>query len=89
LFLTLGDYATESVSIFLSDSKKTSIFQTLSHLTFCFSLAMKAKSSSVTDVINIQLHRSFMNIWVGCDAWVAVHCSSRNFTNAVCYSFVR
>ena len=68
---------------------KTSIFQTLSHLTFCFSFAMKAKSISVTNVMNIYLQHSFMNIWVGCDAWVAVHCSSRSFTNAVCYSFVR
>jgi hypothetical protein len=45
---------------------KTSIFLTLSYLTFCFSFAMKAKSSIVTNVINVQLQLSFMNIWVGC-----------------------
>jgi len=39
--------------------------------------------------MDVQLQLSFMNIWVGCDAWVAVRWCSRNFMNAVCYSFVR
>ena len=44
---------------------------------------MKAKSSSVKNIMNIQFQCSFMNIWVGCEAWVAVHCSSRNLIQIV------
>lgn len=55
---------------FFHQTDKASIVQTPSHSTFCFSTAMKAKSSNVTNVLNIQFWRSFMNIRVGCDAWI-------------------